>query len=238
MYNENFGKLKEITQQYMKRAFMLEEFVKRSLNSMRWAGIGLLMVLDASFTSVGLNYFNAVIPAVVEFKEKFYDTNEIRSFKDILSYDREKLKSIWKNERSWSVAINISKVLNSQKGFDDREKLRNWAFSNDLDRFKKEDLSKIKGVGIITYQYLRIMGGIDTLMPDKIVIKLVNELIQQAGINISLNRNNYIDYIKNVENIFRIINIRPVEITWMSWLIDSEAKKILSGKYNNVLHLI
>ncbi|WP_292320245.1 hypothetical protein [Caldisphaera sp.] len=239
MFNEeNLKKLKTITNEYIKKAYMLDEFVNRSLRSMRWEGIGILMVLDASFTSVGLNYFNAVIPAVIEFKEKFYDTNEIRSFNDIINYDIEKLRSVWKNERSWKAAKGISRVLSFYNGNTDREKLRNWASSNSLDNFKREDLSKVKGIGIITYQYLRIMGGIDTLMPDKIVIKLVNELTSKSGIILKSSHKDYINYIKETENIFRLIGVEPIKITWMSWLIDSEARKILSGKFNSVLHLI
>jgi hypothetical protein len=236
MYNEeNLKKLKIIVNEYMKKAYMLDEFVNRSLKSMRWEGIGILMVLDASFTSVGLNYFNTVIPAVMKFKEKFYDTNEIRSFNDIINYDIEKLKSVWKNERSWRAAIGISRVFSNYPGNNDREKIRNWAFSNNIDNFKKEDLSRVNGVGIVTYQYLRIMGGIDTLMPDK---KVVNGMLSGSGIILKSSYKNYINYIKETEAIFRSININPVRITWMSWLIDSEARKILSGKFNSVLYLI
>ncbi|AFZ71260.1 hypothetical protein Calag_1562 [Caldisphaera lagunensis DSM 15908] len=235
--DESLVKLKEITSEYIKKAYMLDDFVNRSKNSMRWGGIGILMVLDASFTSIGVNYFNAVIPAVLRFKENFYDTNEIINFNELANYNLDKLKITWKNERSWLVAKNISRVLSQIEGKNDRERLRKWASLNDLDKFKKEDLSKIKGVGIITYQYLRIMGGIDTLMPDKIVIKVINELFKYANIDLKQDKNT-INYIKQVEEIFRNINVEPVKITWMSWLIDSEAKKILSGKYNNVLNLI
>ncbi len=234
---ESLIKLKQITSEYIKKAYMLDDFVNRSKNSMRWAGIGILMVLDASFTSIGLNYFNTVIPAVLRFKENFYDTNKITNFNDLVNYDIEKLKVIWKNERSWNVAKNISRILSKIDGKNDRERLRKWAFLNDLDKFKKEDLSKVKGVGIITYQYLRIMGGIDTLMPDKIVIKVINELFKYANINVEQDKN-IINYIKKIEEIFKSINVEPVKITWMSWLIDSEARKILSGKYNDILNLI
>ncbi|MGC8566797.1 MAG: hypothetical protein ACP5I6_05140 [Caldisphaera sp.] len=228
--------IKEIIENYKSKAYMLNDFVERSLNSMRWQGIGILMILDASFTSVGLNYFNAVIPAILKFKRKFYDTNEITNFHILSNYDLGKLKEVWKNERSWIVAKNISKVFSKYRNKDDRETLIYWAKTSSLNKFKNEEISKIKGVGIVTFQYLRIMGGIDTLMPDKIVIKFLDNVFSKSKTNII--KHNIIEYIYDVENLLKKINIRPVEVTWISWLIDSEAKKILTGKYNDVLNLI
>ncbi|MEM0172792.1 MAG: hypothetical protein QXE05_12905 [Nitrososphaeria archaeon] len=39
------------------------------------------MVMDAAFTSIGLNYFTAVIPKVEKFNKKFVENEKIKSLK-------------------------------------------------------------------------------------------------------------------------------------------------------------
>ncbi|MCE4623738.1 MAG: hypothetical protein F7B11_03210 [Caldisphaeraceae archaeon] len=215
---------------------LLKDFTERSLNSMRWDGIGLLMVLDAAFTSVGLNYFNIVVPAIIKFKESFYDTGKIRSFNQLLSYNKESLRRVWKNSRSWNVAFGIAKTLHKYPGNDDRERLRSWARSSSLEGFRDDEIGKVKGVGLVTYQYLRIMGGVDTIMPDKIVMRFIEKVIDEVGIKVHYR--NIMDEIKKLEHLFKMIGVRPVEITWMSWLVDSELRKILSGVHKEILSIL
>jgi len=43
-------------------------------------------------------------------------------------------------------------------------------------------IGRIKGVGLVTFQYLRMMGGIDTVMPDKIVKGVINKILVKARI--------------------------------------------------------
>lgn len=45
-----------------------------------------------------------------------------------------------------------------------------------------EELERIKGLELITFQYLRMMGGIDAVMPDKIVKRMVNEILVKDGL--------------------------------------------------------
>ncbi|MCE4608008.1 MAG: hypothetical protein F7B61_03505 [Caldisphaeraceae archaeon] len=227
---------KVIDAYYLTTNPLLKDFTERSLNSMRWKGIGLLMVLDAAFTSVGLNYFNIVVPAIIRFKESFYDIGKIRNFNQLLSYNKESLKYIWKNDRSWNVAFGIAKVLRRYSGNDDREKLRSWARDSSLESFRDNGIGKVKGVGLVTYQYLRIMGGIDTIMPDKIVMRFIEKVIDEAGIKVHYR--NIIDGIKKLEHLFKMVGVRPVEITWMSWLVDSELRKILSGVHKEILSVL
>jgi hypothetical protein len=69
----------------------LKEHCERCLRTERWNGNVVLMIVDAAFTSIGLNYFTAVIPKVEEFNRKFIGK--------------------WKNkkfERSWIIAKEIA----------------------------------------------------------------------------------------------------------------------------------
>jgi len=58
------------------------------------------MIIDASFTSLGLNYFQAIVPKVAEFKRRFIDTGLIKTVEDLATADNENLRSVWRNKRS------------------------------------------------------------------------------------------------------------------------------------------
>jgi len=65
--------LKEILDSCMRRVSGLDVYCSRCLRIERWGGCVVLMVVDAAFTSIGLNYFTAVVPKVVEFSKKFVE---------------------------------------------------------------------------------------------------------------------------------------------------------------------
>jgi hypothetical protein len=52
--------LREIVASYMEKVSGLREYCERCLRTERWGGSVVLMVVDAAFTSIGLNYFTAV----------------------------------------------------------------------------------------------------------------------------------------------------------------------------------
>ena len=212
----------------------IKEYCNRCLATERWGGKVVLMVVDASFTSSGLNYFTAVVPKVVEFENKFVKNSKINSLKDLAKYDIEKLKSIWRFERSWNVAINVARYLSSLNE-DDKISIRNWARNSKLDNWKNDPIGKIKGVGLVTYQYLRMMGGVDTCMPDKIVKRVLNEIFEKAGYE---RVEDDFEFIKRVEEISKLTGYRPIELTWMTWLIQSEGDKIRIDKYREILKRI
>jgi hypothetical protein len=87
---------------------------------------------------------------------------------------------------------------------------------------------KNKGVGLITFQYLRMMGGMDTVMPDKIVKRVINEILVKAGLE-PVNDN--IEFIKRAEEVALSCGYRPIELCWMTWLIQPEGKMIRMEKY-------
>ncbi|MEM2715364.1 MAG: hypothetical protein QW762_01465, partial [Candidatus Thermoplasmatota archaeon] len=152
--------LKRIVDEYMQKVSGLREHCDRCLKTKRWHGNVVLMVVDACFTSIGLNYFNAVVPKVIEFDEKFVKTGKIKKLEELAKADIEELRKIWKNKRSWIAAKEISSYL-SKISRNDRNALRKWAKNVNLEKWEEDGIGKIKGVGLITVQYLRMMGGID-----------------------------------------------------------------------------
>ncbi len=226
--------LREIVDSYMQKVSGLREHCDRCLRTERWGGSVVLMVVDAAFTSIGLNYFTAVVPKVEEFNKKFVENGRVRKLKDLVNADIEELRSVWKNRRSWVIAREIASYLSTVSD-DDREALRTWARNARLENWKEDPIGRIKGVGLTTFQYLRMMGGIDTVMPDKIVKRVVNEILVKAGLEPV---NDDMEFIRKAEEVALTCGYRPIELCWMTWLIQPEGKMIRMEKYSSLLSKI
>jgi hypothetical protein len=223
--------LKKIVDSYMQKVPGLKEHCERCLRTERWNGSVVLMIVDAAFTSIGLNYFTAVIPKVEEFNKKFIENGKIKNLKDLSKANINELRSIWKNKRSWIIAKEIASYL-SKLSDNDKEALRTWAKNAKIENWKEDPIGKIKGVGLISFQYLRMMGGIDTIMPDKIVKRVINEILIKAGLKPV---NDDIEFIKKAEEIALACGYRPIELCWMTWLIQPEGKIMRMEKYSKIL---
>lgn len=224
-------RLNEIVDSYMSKVSGVEEYCTRCLNTERWGGSVVLMVVDASFTSIGLNYFTSVVPKVEEFNKKFMACGKIKNLKELTCADSDELREIWKNKRSWIAAKEIANYLSSVKD-DDREALIEWAKSASLKDWDNDPVGKINGVGVNTFQYLRMMGGVDTVMPDKIVKRVINEILEKAG---EKPVSDDILFVEKVERISSECGYRPIELCWMTWLIQPEGKIMRMKKYSETL---
>ncbi|HOV51877.1 MAG TPA: hypothetical protein PKV83_02965, partial [Methanothrix sp.] len=105
--NQRQEKLKEIIDHYMSNAPGARVEADLCLSMNRWGGSPLLMILDASFTSVGLGYFHSVVPAV----QRFRTWGRCSSLRDLQDADLDSLRIFWKNQRSWEVARGAASYL-------------------------------------------------------------------------------------------------------------------------------
>jgi len=220
---------------YMSQVPMVREHCDRCLASARWHGNALLMIIDAAFDSIGLNYFQSVVPKVELFRRKYVETGRILTLEDLAAADANGLKSVWKNARSWHVAREVAAHLLTVKvrfGTGDRDALIHWAQYAPLDGWEHDPVGSISGVGINTYQYLRMMGGVDTVMPDKIVKKVIYEILDMAGIERPAGD---MEFIRMVERLAPETGYRAIELCWMTWLVQSEAGLSRTEKYADLL---
>jgi len=218
----------------MQKVSGLKEHCNRCLRTERWGGSVVLMIVDAAFTSIGLNYFTAVVPKVEEFNRKFVENGRIRNLKDLKEADIDELRSIWRNNRSWIIAKEIASYLSSLSE-DDKAAIRAWARNASLEKWREDPIGRIKGVGLITFQYLRMMGGIDTVMPDKVVKRVINEILVKAKLEPV---NDDVEFIRKAEEVALRCGYRPIELCWMTWLIQPEGKMMRMEKYLSILSKI
>ena len=231
--------LTQILDKYMAKTVGLKEHCERCLRTERWGGSVALMVVDAAFTSIGLNYFTAVVPKVMKFKEEFADCGRVKNLRDLSNLPLNEVKDIWRNKRSWQVIRAVASYLHEVeriRNLDDKEALRFWAANSNLETWRQDPIGKISGVGIITFQYLRMMGGIDTAMPDKIVRKVIKQILAEAGLNMPTESE--IELIETINQMSKLSGYRPIELCWMTWLIQPEGNRIRMEKYQNLLDKI
>ncbi|MGD0355124.1 MAG: hypothetical protein ABSB31_06750 [Dehalococcoidia bacterium] len=231
----NLARLKKIVDSYMQRVPMVHEHCDRCLAVARWHSNALLMVIDAAFDSIGLNYFQSVVPKVELFRQRYVETGKIRTMEDMVKADASELRAIWKNERSWKVAREIAShlaLLKRKHSLDDRSALIRWALEAPLTAWDKDPVGSIGGVGINTYQYLRMMGGVDTVMPDKIVKRVTFDILREAKIKLP---ESDIEFVQLIERLAPATGYRAIELCWMTWLVQSEAGLSRTEKYASLL---
>ena len=228
------SKLKKIVDEYMHNVSGIEKHCERCLKTERWDGNIVLMIVDAAFTSIGLNYFTVVVPKVEEFNSKLIKNGKIKNFRDLAKANINELRKVWKNKRSWETAKDVASCLSNSEN-DDKLALITWAKNADFVNWDKDTIGKIRGVGINTFQYLRMMGGVDTVMPDKIVKRVINEILEKAS---ELPVNNDVKFIEKAEEVAVKCGYKPVELCWMTWMIQPEGKLMRMKKYSKILRKI
>lgn len=227
--------LEQIVGCYMQKVPEVHEYCSRCLATERWGGSVVLMLVDAAFTSIGLNYFQSIVPKVTEFRERFVKTGKIKTLEDLASANAEEFRAVWKNRRSWQVAKDIASylaALKKEKKISEKDALRCWARNAKPDSWRNDALGRISGVGINTFQYLRMMGGVDTAMPDKIVKRVINRILIEAGEK-PVEEDLY--FIKAMDEIAKRTGYRAIELCWMTWLVQQEGERMRNEKYSSIL---
>ncbi len=231
--------LSQVINVYMSRTSGLKEHCDRCLQTKRWGGSVVLMVVDAAFTSIGLNYFTAVVPSVMRFEKELIVNGEVRNLRDLSLLQADQVQFIWRNGRSWQMAKSVAAYLDSlaaAKSLDDRGALRCWAANVHLENWRENPIGKIKGVGIVTFQYLRMMGGVDTAMPDKIVRRVIKQILNEAELEMPTRGD--LELVTTIERMSEISGYGPTQICWMTWLIQPEGDLVRMDKYRNLLDRI
>ena len=196
-------------------------YEKRCLNATRWSGKAVLIVDDAALDSSGLKYFTVVLPRVKRFKEEFVEQGHLMTLADLsaLRSNDDRLRAILNNERVWNVAIGIAEEIENirrENGFKtDYEALNHWAKSARYNGWKVDVIGGIKGVGLITFQYLRMQAGVDTSMPNKIIKKVVSDTF-------GISAEDDISFISSMEYLSEKVGYSQILMCWAIWLKESD----------------
>lgn len=213
----------------------LDDHCGRCLETRRWGGSVALMIVDAAFMSIGVNYFTLVVPAVAEYERQIVSGKAPGTLPELAGIRYEDVAHVWKNRRSWNVAREVAACL-ADGTADDRAALRSWAAAASLSRRADDSVGAVSGVGINTYQYLRMMGGVDTSMPDKIVRRVIDQVLNEAGVDLPTRADQ--DLVDTIDTVALGTGYRAIELCWMTWMVQSEGKVVRMDKYRELLKKI
>ena len=210
--------MKELIEQKFRNVLKeAQDYEKKCLKGEIWEGNTVLMVVDAALTSIGINYFKLVVPLVEKFHNECVKTGQIASFEDFakLSPEDRRLRGIIDNRRSWSVAIKVCKELdNIRKENDllsDFDALKFWAEKAHYEKWGEDRIGKIPGVGLTTFQYLRLQVGVNTTVPDRMIRRVAEK---EFGIKAK----DRIDFIKKMEKYSSEAGFSQILFCWAVWL--------------------
>lgn len=84
-----------------------------------------------------------------------------------------------KSKKKYIILTNVLNEIENQKMVtgiqDDFKVVEKWAKDADYKRYKKDPIGSIWGVGISTFQHLRMNFGVDTAKPDQRVVEVLNK---------------------------------------------------------------
>lgn len=226
-------KLKKTTRIIGEKEYLIEEIAKLSLegDNSKWNyDNAVLIILDAVLT-INRNYLIFVKPRVLRFRNEFSNIKTLDQMielidkigdekfgSDILRYkDLERvhlLKTVLNEFKQYLQEINSSNNLDGLDSIDNLEGLRIWAKSLNLQNLKKDRIFSIKGIGLSTIQYLRMLLGINTMMPDRHIESWIKEVL-------NLNKINVKDYINLLEQASLQMNISCIKIAEYIWALKN-----------------
>ena len=138
-----------------------------------------------SVISQALNYENTVYPRLVDFKKNRPDVKSVRQLADLMaSYttpldfltEEVKLKHRGKAGAIDGLVKYFCGLIEASPTVPEEETLKQWAITAEPDDYKKLN---IKGVGIATLQWLRMLFGADTSKPDVHIMNFIHDTIDE-----------------------------------------------------------
>jgi hypothetical protein len=136
-----------------------------------------MLVVDAAFSSTGLDYKEVVKPAAERFHQEFVEPGDVSSLADLRSLkdnpDYTEQFGTGRPELVWKIAGAL--LENGADTVDDLSVLQSWAENADP-QDREDPIRELNGIGPATFQYLRMIAGANTIKPDIQVERFVEEL--------------------------------------------------------------
>lgn len=191
----------------------------------RWTGDNpLLLLADAAGTTTGQNYFNDVKPSVEAFQTQFLESGRVTSFDELSSLNQQDstLQQIFEAKRKRRVLIRGANVFADFDAETDLARLQKWAGGADPYHHALDSFGGINGVGLRTFQFLRMIAGIDTVKPDIQVQRFIEALGDATG-NPHLDSSQDEAVLKSCEWLAKVTDYRMIDLDQIAWWYFSDA---------------
>jgi len=234
VFTEQFSTRSKVLQTMAQLEDVVERFADKSsyrenaekfLNLNRWTGDDpVLLLADAAGTTTGQNYFDQVKPSVEKFRDRFLKTGRVNSFESLSQFDEEneELKNIFEARRKRHVLLKGADLFTEVDRTDDLVRLQEWANNADPHNYSQDPFGSIRGVGLRTFQYLRMIAGVDTVKPD-IQVKRFVEAVSEATDDPSLDASSDQRVLESCGRISSQTGYRMIELDQIAWWEFSNA---------------
>ena len=194
----------------------------------RWTGDDpVLLIADAAGTTTGQGYFTHVKPEVEAFKRKFIDSGLVSTVGALaqLPIEDEEFRSVFAANRKRTVAVSIAGVLVDTYGDDGLTTLQEWARNANPYEYERDPVGAVSGLGLATFQYLRMISGVDTVKPDVQVAKFIREIAPQLDHRTELSAETQADTLKSCEWLSAHSSYRMIELDQIAWWTFTDTDK-------------
>lgn len=183
----------------------------------------LLLLAEAAASTTGQRYRSGIEPTVERFREAFVATERVETFRDLagLAVDDEALIEAFGAQRKRRVLCEAARVLAERKEDDDFTSLCAWAAEADPYRYHEDPIGAISGVGPSTFQYLRMLAGIDTAKPDPQVTDFLETLASEVDTPY-LDASEPLRAIAACEWLGIVTDYRAIEVDQLAWWLDAD----------------
>lgn len=192
---------------------------EKFLELQRWTGNDpFLLLADAAGTTTGQNYFTHVKPSVEAFQTHFLDSGRVTSFAELASLNQQdsNLQQIFEAQRKRRVLVRGAEVFAEIEAETDLARLQEWAHNADPYNHSEDPFGSISGVGLRTFQYLRMISGIDTVKPDIQVQRFIEDLADATG-DPHLDPSRERTVLESCEWLAEVTDYRMIEIDQIAW---------------------
>lgn len=199
-----------------------ERLARAFLEFDRWTGDDpRLLLADAAAASTGGDSASAR-PAVEAFRTTFLESDRVATFADLaaVGIDDPDLAAAFGAERNRRVLVEGARTMAERPEDDDLAALRGWAATTDPYRYDEDRIGAISGVGPATFQYLRMLAGVDAVRPDEPTRALVTALAEETGAPIGTRT--ALHTLAACEWLAIVTDHRRIEIDRIAWWIGAD----------------
>lgn len=206
-----------------------EALARAFLEFDRWTGDDpILLLAEAAASTTGQRFRSGIKPTVERFREAFVSSGRVRTFTELaaLDVDDDDLVEAFGAQRKRRVLCEGARVLAERAESDDLEALRGWAATADAYHYREDPIGKISGVGPASFQYLRMLAGIDTAKPDPQVTRFVDALASEVDTPY-LDASEPLRAVASCEWLAVATDYRAIEVDQLAWwtYADEDARE-------------
>lgn len=178
----------------------------------------LLLLAEAAASTTGQGYATGVRATVDRVRETVVDPGRVHSFSELaaLEVEDDDLVAAFGAQRKRRVFLEAARVLADRPEDDDLAALRSWAGEADVYRYDRDPIGAISGVGPASFQYLRLLAGIDTAKPDPEVTALI-EAVAEAADDARIDATTPLRAVAACEWLAVTTSYRRIEIDQLAW---------------------